>query len=85
MTCPYGTTIDIPEPLHDLLRHQAERTGSSIRSLIIGALEQVNREPGKGKRLTGLLVHGSGKLGRAFPEDENPRDLVFPDLNVWPR
>ena len=34
------TTIDIPEPLHDRLRDRAERTGASIRSLIVRAIEQ---------------------------------------------
>jgi hypothetical protein len=27
--------------------------------------------------VTGPLVTGPGKLGPAFPEDENPHDLVF--------
>ena len=28
-------------------------------------------------------VHGSGKLGPEFAQDENPYDFVFFDLNVW--
>jgi len=71
------TTIDIPEPLHDRLRYRAERSGASIRSLIVRAIEQVYDEPRKGQYVTGPLVTGPGKLGRAFPEDENPHDLVF--------
>jgi hypothetical protein len=63
------TTVDIPEPLHDRLRQKATRSGTSIRALIIRAIEQAYTE---GKRFT-----GPGKLGRAFPEDENPHDLVF--------
>jgi hypothetical protein len=71
------TTVDIPETLHDKLRQRAERSGASIRSLIIRAIEQVYTEPNKGKYVTGPLVTGSGKLGPSFPEDENPHDLVF--------
>ena len=71
------TTVDIPEPLHDRLRLRAERSGASIRSLIVRAIEQAYSEPRKGEYVTGPLVKGSGQLGRAFPEDENPHDLVF--------
>jgi hypothetical protein len=71
------TTVDIPEPLHDRLRNRAERFGTSIRSLIIRAVEQVYTDSGKGEYLTGPPVNGSGKLGPAFPENENPHDLVF--------
>lgn len=74
---PVRTTVDIPETLHDLLRHKAEQNGASIRSLIVRAIEQVYKEPEKGKRLTGPLIHGDGKLGPALPRDENPHDLVF--------
>ena len=74
---PTRTTIDIPEPLHDELRLRAERSGTSIRSLIVRAIEQVYLAPRKGELLKGPLVTGPGKLGAAFPEDENPHDLVF--------
>jgi len=36
------TTIDIPEPLHAQLKQTAERSGKSIRSLIVTAVEQTN-------------------------------------------
>ena len=71
------TTVDIPEPLHARLRHRAEQSGASIRSLIIRALDQVYSEPEKGKYVTGPLIMVKGKLGPAFPTDENPHDLVF--------
>ena len=71
------TTVDIPEPLHDVLRHRAERSGTSIRALIIRAIEQVYSERRKGAYVTGPLIRGKGKLGPAFPKDENPHDLVF--------
>lgn len=74
---PVRTTVDIPEPLHDALRQRAERSGASIRSLIVRAIEQVYSEPKKGEYVSGPLVAGPGKLGPAFPDDENVHDLVF--------
>lgn len=71
------TTVDIPEELHDRLRRRAERSGVSIRSLIIRAIEQAYREARKDEYVTGPLVTGPGKLGPAFPQTENPNDLVF--------
>ncbi len=71
------TTIDIPEPLHERLRQRAKRSGGSIRSLIVRAIEQVYSEQKNGEYVTGPLVAGPGKLGPAFPEDENPHDLIF--------
>jgi hypothetical protein len=74
---PVRTTVDIPEPLHGTLRHRAQKSGVSIRSLIVRAIEQTYGDSTKGDRLTGPLVRGNGKLGPAFPKDENPHDLVF--------
>ena len=71
------TTVDIPEPLHDRLRNRAESSGTSIRSLIVSALEQTYPGPKKGRRVTGPLVRGKGKLGPRFPTDENPHDFAF--------
>jgi hypothetical protein len=77
MSMPVRTTVDIPEPLHDLLRQKAKESGSSIRSLIVRAIEQVYKDPRERRRLTGPVIRGTGRLGPAFPEDENPHDLVF--------
>ena len=71
------TTVEIPKPLHESLRRRAERSGASIPELIICAIEQVYTEGKKGDYVTGPLVEGRGKLGPAFPKDENPHDLVF--------
>jgi hypothetical protein len=71
------TTIDIPETLHETLRQQAEKTGTSIRSLVVRALEETYGPRKKGKYVTGPLVKRKGKLGPRFPVDENPHDLVF--------
>ena len=71
------TTVDIPEPLHEKLRHRAETSGTSVRSLIVQAIEQTYSEPRKGRFVTGPLIRGTGKRGPRFPTDENPQDLVF--------
>jgi len=74
---PVRTTVDIPEALHDVLRQRAQRSGSSVRSLIIRALEQAYNQPKESNYVTAPPVQGSGKLGATFPKDENPHDLVF--------
>ena len=71
------TTVDIPGALHDKLRRRAEQTGTSIRALVVRAIEQVYSERKNSEYVTGPLIAGSGKLGRDFPKDENPHDLVF--------
>ena len=71
------TTVDIPDPLHEELRHRAQATGTSIRALIVKAVEQTYTAPKKGRPVTGPLIRGKGKRGPLFPVDENPWDLVF--------
>jgi len=71
------TTIDIPEPLHDRLRHRAEQSGASVRSLIVRAIEHTYPGTTKGRPVTGPLIRSSGKRGPKYPKDENPHDLVF--------
>lgn len=70
-------TVDIPQPLHAMLRHRAEQSGTSIRALIIRAIEQAYKEPEKHKYVEGPLIAGPGKPGSKFPKDENPHDLVL--------
>lgn len=72
------TTVDIPDPLHEALRIRAERGGTSIRALIIRALEQAYSKKESGAYVTGPLITGKGKLGPAFPTDENPYEFIFP-------
>jgi hypothetical protein len=72
------TTIDIPEPLHDRLRDRAERSGASICSLIVRAIEQTYPGSTKGRPVTGPLIRGAGKRGLLYPTDGNPHDVVFP-------
>jgi hypothetical protein len=71
------TTLDIPEPLHDALRQRAAQAGTSMRALIIQALEEAYSRKRKGAYVTGPFIKRKGKLGPAFPKDENPHDLVF--------
>jgi len=71
------TTVDIPAPLHDKLRAKAEQAGTSIRALIVRAIEQTYGEKGRGAYVTGPMVRGKGRLGPRFPVDENPHDIVF--------
>ena len=71
------TTVDIPEALHERLRHRAERSGTSMRALIIRAIEQAYADSRKRRYVTGPLISGSGKRGPAFPKDENPHEFVF--------
>jgi hypothetical protein len=63
----------------------AAQSGTSMRALIIRALEDTCSKKRKGKYVTGPMIKGKpgAKLGPLFPKDENPHDLVFPDVNVW--
>ena len=71
------TTVDIPEPLHEQLRHRAQVSGTSIRSLIVSAIEQTYSKPKKGRPVTGPLIRGKSKRGPLYPVDENPWDLIL--------
>jgi hypothetical protein len=74
---PVRTTVDIPVPLHNELRRRAESSGTSIRSLIVRAIEETYVSIGKRKQVTGPLVKGKGNLGPRFPVDETPHDLIL--------
>jgi hypothetical protein len=71
------TTLDIPEPLHERLRHRPERSGTPLRALVIRAREQVFSESGEASHVTGPPVTARAKLGPDPPKDENTHDLVF--------
>ena len=72
------TTVDIPEPLHAALRLRAQHSGTSIRALVIGAIEQAYATPKKGRRVVFPMITGKGKRGPRYPVDENPHDLILP-------
>jgi hypothetical protein len=70
------TTIDIPDDLHAALRQRAVAEGTSIRSLIIGAIEsQFQARPLR--YVTGPLVGKKGKPAAGSPDKENPDDVLF--------
>jgi hypothetical protein len=73
------TTVDIPEALHEEQRKRAERSGASVRSLIVRALEQTyGNSKKRGAYVTGPLIKlKGGKLGKSFPKDKSPHGLVF--------
>jgi hypothetical protein len=71
------TTVDIPEALHQRLRQRAHQSGTSMRSLIVRALEHTYGSSPKRAFLTGPLIP-PGKRGPAYPKDENPHDLILP-------
>ncbi len=74
-------TIEIPQTLHDRLRQRAKSTGTTMRSLIMQAIEDTypaTEAVRRGERVTGPLILGKGKRGPRYPVDENPWDLVFP-------
>ena len=64
---PIGTTVELPESLHESLRRRAERSGASIPALIVSAIEQVYRERKKGDYVTGPLVNGPRQTGSRLP------------------
>jgi hypothetical protein len=71
------TTVELPEPLHAELRQRAAQSGTSVRSLIVRALEDSYGKPKKAKRVAGPMIKGKGALGSRFPVDENPHELVL--------
>lgn len=72
------TLVDIPEPFSDRFRRRAENAGTSIRQLIVRALEQVYTCSGRRKLLTVPLLRLGGKPGPRFPVEEDPHDLILP-------
>jgi hypothetical protein len=62
---------------HNKLRQRAQQSGTSMRALIVRAIEKSHSEPRKGRHVTGPLVKRKGKLGLRFPTDENPHALIF--------
>jgi hypothetical protein len=73
------TTVDIPEPLHAALRERAEQSGTSMRALIVEAIEAKYSRKKKGAYVTEPPIKRKpgGKVGPLMPTDENPHDLVF--------
>ena len=70
------TTIDLPEPLHETLSSRAKAGRTSIRALIIQAVEDAYLPPRSGELITGPFVD-AGKINPEFMTDENPYDVIF--------
>jgi hypothetical protein len=71
------TTIDIPDDLYEALRRRALSERTSIRSLVIGAVEARFRRKAPGDLVRGPLIPARGKPGPLCPDRENPYDLLF--------
>jgi hypothetical protein len=57
------------------MRAASEQT--SIRALVIDALDSKYKIKKPGKRLTGPPLKGRGRPGPLCPDRENPYDLLF--------
>jgi hypothetical protein len=71
------TTIDIPDNLYEALRRRAASEKTSIRSLVLGAVERKFSGGRRRVHVLGPPVPGTGKPGPACPDKENPYDLLF--------
>lgn len=71
------TTIDIPDKLYAALRRRAAAERTSIRSLVVDALEgKYNRKKERSPVLK-PPIPGSGKPGPRRLDRENPYDILF--------
>jgi hypothetical protein len=71
------TTIDMPDEVYDTLRRKAAEEHTSIRALVVEAINERYRRPKKGKRVIAPLIPGKGKPGPDAPDRENPYDILF--------
>jgi len=73
-------TIELPEALHAALRHKAAQSATSVRRLILEAIEEKYEHKREGAYVTEPPIKRKpgGKLGPLFPKDENPHDLILP-------
>jgi len=71
------TTIDIPDELHSKLRQRAAREKTSIRSLVIMAIEEQYRTKRRRVPVTGPMIKGTPGAGPLPLDTENPYDLIF--------
>ena len=71
------TTIDIPDDTYEALRRTAAAENTSIRALVIEAIDGRYKKRKSGIRLTKPPLQGRGKPGPLCPDRENPYDLIF--------
>ena len=70
------TTIDIPADVYATLRQRAAAEGTSIRALILAALEG-GRRARKSRPVIAPLVGRKGQPAPGSPDLENPYDVLF--------
>ncbi len=71
------TTIDVPDDLYELLRRRAADEKTSIRALVVNAIEGKFGRTELRVPLTGPPIPGRSKPGPLCPDKENPYDLIF--------
>jgi hypothetical protein len=71
------TTVDLPDDVYRDLRLRAAAQQTSIRSLIVEAIESRYRPRKHRKPMTGPPLPGKSKPGPACPDKENPYDFMF--------
>jgi hypothetical protein len=71
------TTIDLPEELYEALRQCAASEHSSIRSLVVAAIEARFKNDRRTIPVLKPPVPGRGKPGPLRPGRENPYDILF--------
>ena len=71
------TTIDIPEDVYETLRRKAADEKTSIRALVLNAIEVKFKRTEPRIPMTGPPVPGRSERGPLCPDKENPYDLIF--------
>jgi hypothetical protein len=71
------TTIDIPEDVCETLRRKAADEKTSIRALVVNAIDAKFNRTEPRIPMTGPPVPGRGKSGPLCPDKENPYDFIF--------
>ncbi len=69
-------TVDLPDDLYATLKQRAAAERTSIRTVIMDAIES-SLSPKLSRRVTGQLVGKKGKLTPGSPDRENPYDVLF--------
>lgn len=74
------TTIEIPGDLYEALRHCAATEQTSIRSLVIDAIEAKFKRKEKRQPMLSPPVPATGKPGPLSPDTANPYGISFAGL-----
>ena len=71
------TTIDLPDELYEALRKHAASENTSIRSLVVAAIEGRFAKKQRGVPVLKPPVPGRGKPGPRCPDRENLYEILF--------